>query len=90
MCSLARAAPPSRGPQNGETVFIELTLDGCVGRRRVCLRACDKVTLADGLATERRTYVDPLSLIAALLRTPRLWVSVLRWQLDETAGRRTA
>jgi hypothetical protein len=73
---------------NGETVFIELTLDGRVGRRRVCLRACDRVTLADGLATDRRTYVDPLPLIAAVLRTPRLWVSVLRWQLDEAMGRR--
>ena len=72
---------------NGETVFIELTLDGRVGRRRVCLRACDKVTLADGLATERRTYVDPLPLIAAVVRSPRLRVSVLRWRLDEAAGR---
>lgn len=74
---------------NDDTVFIDLTLDGRVGRRRVCLRACDRVTLADGLAIERRTYVDPLPLIAAVLRTPRLWVSVLRWQLDEIKGWRT-
>ena len=72
---------------NGETVFIELTLDGRVGRSRVSLRACDRLTRADGLATERRTYVDPLPLIGAVVRTPRLWVSVLRWQLDEIASR---
>ena len=75
---------------SGETVFIELALDGRVGRHRVCLRACDRVTLADGgLATDRRTYFDPLPLIAAVLRTPRLWLPVLRWQLDEARGGRT-
>lgn len=72
---------------NGETVFVELTLDARVGRRRVRLRACDKLTLAEGLAKERRTYVDPLLLIAAVVRSPRLRVSVLRWRLDEAAGR---
>jgi hypothetical protein len=67
-----------------DTVFIELTIDGRVGRRPIRLRACDRVRLADGLATDRHTYVDPLPLIAAVVRTPRLWWPALRWQLAET------
>lgn len=56
-----------------DTVFIELAIDGRVGRRAIRLRACDRVTLADGLVTERQTYFDPLPLIAAVVRAPRLW-----------------
>jgi hypothetical protein len=73
----------------GDTIFIELAVEGRVGRRRVCLRACDRVTLVDGFAADRQSYLDPLPLIAAVLCTPRLWWPALRWQLDEAIRSRT-
>lgn len=71
-----------------DTVFIELTLHAHVGRHHVTLRACDRVVLSDGVAAERHTYFDPLPLLGAVLRTPRLWWPVLRQQTEELIGRR--
>lgn len=70
----------------GDTLFIEMVLDARVGRRPIQLRACDRVRLVDGMASDRETYFDPLPLLAAVLRSPQLWVTALRAQVA-TIGR---
>lgn len=52
-----------------DTVFIELTLHARVGRRPIRLRACDRIVLSGGVATERHTYFDPLPLLGVFGRT---------------------
>ena len=58
---------------SGDTVYVELSLAGTVGKRSVAMRSCDRITLSDGVATERVAYVDPLPLLAAIARAPRVW-----------------
>jgi hypothetical protein len=65
----------------GDTLYIGLRIRGTVGRRRVTLRTCDRVTLRDGLAIERVAHVDPLPLLAAIALSPRLWPRFVRQQL---------
>jgi hypothetical protein len=72
---------------SGDTVYIELRLDGTVGRQRVTMHTCDRVKLRDGVAIERVAYIDPTPLIAAIARTPRAWARFIRQQLS--ARRRT-
>jgi ketosteroid isomerase-like protein len=69
-----------RWAARGDEVFIELTVIGTIGRRRVRMRACDRVTLRDGMAIERESHADPTPLLAALVRTPRAWPRFLRTQ----------
>jgi ketosteroid isomerase-like protein len=69
-----------RWAARGDEVFIELTVIGTVGRRRVRMRACDRFTLRDGVAIERESHVDPAPLLAAVARTPRAWPRFLRTQ----------
>src|SRR4051794_29981619 len=59
-----------RWAARGDVVFIELTLHGTLGGRPISFRACDRITLRDGLAIERESYTDPLQLMAAALRRP--------------------
>jgi hypothetical protein len=61
-----------------DTLYIELTLRGSLGRRSFSLRACDRITLRDGLAVERESYFDPAPLLAAIAATPRAWPRFLR------------
>jgi ketosteroid isomerase-like protein len=70
-----------RWAARGDDVFIELTVIGTVGRRLVRMRACDRVTLRDGLAIERESHTDPTPLVLAALRTPRAWLPLVRGQL---------
>lgn len=70
-----------------DTLFIETVLEPRAGRRRVHLRACDRVRLVNGLATDRHTYFDPLPLLGAATHTPRLWWPLLRRQIAETLER---
>lgn len=72
----------------GDIVFIELHVTGTVGGRSVLLRVCDQVTLADGLALERFSYVNPLPPLSAVLRAPRLWPRIARWHLTELKHQR--
>jgi hypothetical protein len=65
----------------GDTVYIELRLQGTVGRRAVILRSCDRVTLRHGRAVERVAYLDPGPLLTAVAMSPRAWPRVLRQQL---------
>jgi len=69
-----------RWAARGDEVFIELTVIGTVGRRRVRMRACDRFTLRDGVAIERESHADPAPLLAAMARTPRAWPRFLRTQ----------
>jgi hypothetical protein len=41
---------------------------------------CDRVTLRDGLVTERESYFDPGPLVAAIAKTPRAWPKFARFQ----------
>jgi ketosteroid isomerase-like protein len=69
-----------RWAARGDDVFIELTVIGTVGRHPVRMRACDRVTLRDGVAIERESHADPTPLLAAVARTPRAWPRFLRTQ----------
>jgi SnoaL-like domain len=72
---------------SGDTIYIELRLEGTVGRQRVTMHTCDRVKLRDGVAIERVAHVDPTPLVAAIARTPRAWPRFIREQLS--ARRRT-
>jgi len=69
-----------RWAARGEELFIEMTLHGTLGGRRLSWRVCDRVTLRDGVAVERESYFDSLPLLAAVLRAPRAWPRYLRVQ----------
>ena len=70
-----------RWAADGDTVYIELRLEGTVGGRHVTMRTCDRVTLRDGRASERVAYVDPSPLLSAIARSPRVWPRAIRRQL---------
>ena len=65
----------------GDTIYIELKLDGTVGRQRFTIHSCDRIVLRDGKAVERFAYLDATPLIKAVLRSPRSWPKFLRTQL---------
>jgi ketosteroid isomerase-like protein len=67
-----------RWAARGDSVYIELTLSGTLARLPVSWRACDRITLRDGMAVERESYFDPLPLLLAAARTPRVWPRFLR------------
>jgi ketosteroid isomerase-like protein len=64
----------------GDTAMIAVRLEGTLGGRPFSFRAVDRVTLRDGVATERETYLDPLPLLAAVLTRPRSWPAFARLQ----------
>ncbi len=68
------------------TIYIELTLHGTIGRRAISFRACDRISLRDGVAVERESYFDPSAILAALARSPRSWPRFLRVQLARMTG----
>src|SRR5687767_7942165 len=53
-----------RWAAEGDLIYIELTLRGKLGGRPARFESCDVVTLRDGLAVERKAYVDPVPLLA--------------------------
>jgi ketosteroid isomerase-like protein len=65
----------------GEMIYIELRLEGTVGRRRFQMRTCDRITLRDGKAVERIAYLDATPLLTAVLRSPRSWPRFVRMRL---------
>ena len=78
-----------RWAARGDDVFIELTVIGTIGGRTVRMRACDRVTLRDGIAVERESHADPTPLLLAVARSPRTWPRFLRMQARlRLAGRR--
>jgi ketosteroid isomerase-like protein len=66
---------------SGDVVYIELRLEGTVGRRAFTIHTCDRITLRDGKAVERVAYLDPAPLVKAVARSPRAWPRFLRTQL---------
>ena len=75
---------------SGDVIYIELRLEGTVGRRRFTMHTCDRVTLRDGKAVERVAHLDATPLVLAVARTPRAWPQLLRIQLRNARRRRSA
>ncbi len=63
------------------TIYIEFTLHGTIGRRHSSFRACDRLSMRDGVAVERESYFDPAPLLSAVLRSPSAWPRFIRLQL---------
>lgn len=83
------SAEVERWAVKGEEAFIEITLRGTLGGRAVAWRACDRITVRDGLALERETYFDPSPLLVAIARTPRAWPRFAALQIKSRAGARS-
>ncbi len=66
---------------SGDIVYIELRLEGTIGRRRFTMQTCDRITLRDGKASERFAYLDATPLIKAVALSPRSWPKFLKIQL---------
>jgi ketosteroid isomerase-like protein len=65
----------------GDVAYIELRLEGTVGRRKFTMHTCDRVKIRDGRAVERFAYLDAAPLIKAVLASPRSWPTFIRSQL---------
>jgi ketosteroid isomerase-like protein len=65
----------------GDVVYIELRLEGTVGKRAFTMHTCDRVTLRDGRAVERIAYLDPAPLLKAVALSPRSWPRFIRAQV---------
>jgi SnoaL-like protein len=65
----------------GDTIYIELRLEGSVAGRAVTMHTCDRITLRNGVATERVAHLDPTPMVAAIARTPRSWPQFVRQQI---------
>jgi ketosteroid isomerase-like protein len=64
-----------------DRIYIELRLEGTVGKRPVTIRTCDRITLRDGRVVERVAHLDSTPLLAAVALTPRVWPRAIRQQL---------
>jgi hypothetical protein len=62
-------------------LVISIRLRGTLGRRPLDWISSDHIRLEGGLARERVAYFDPLPLVAAVLRSPRLWPRFAALQL---------
>jgi ketosteroid isomerase-like protein len=71
-------AEVERWAASGDALYIELTLSGMMAGTPLRWRACDRITLRDGVAVERESYFDPLPLLLAVIKTPRAWPGYLR------------
>lgn len=70
-----------------DTAFIELTLSGTLGGRPISWRVCDRISLRDGKAIERESYLDPTPVLLAVLTRPRAWLPFLRARAKDLAAR---
>jgi ketosteroid isomerase-like protein len=75
---------------SGDTVYIELRLEGTIGRRSFEMHTCDRIKLRDGKATERFAYLDPTPLLKAMLASPRTWPKFVRIQMRSRRRARKA
>jgi hypothetical protein len=62
-------------------LVVKLHLHGTIGRRPVEWITSDHIVLEDGLVRERVAHFDPLPLVAAVLRSPRVWPRFAALQL---------
>jgi ketosteroid isomerase-like protein len=65
----------------GDLVYIELRLEGTIGRRRFTMDTCDRIRLRDGKAVERVAYLDPAPLLKAVASSPLSWPRFIHAQL---------
>jgi ketosteroid isomerase-like protein len=65
----------------GDRVYIELRLEGTIGRRPFTMHTCDRIVLRDAKAVERIAYLDPAPLLKAMALSPRSWPGFIRAQL---------
>ena len=65
---------------DGDTIWIELEIEGTLGGRPVTIETIDRITLHEGRAIERRAFLDPLPLLGAVLTRPRAWPRFARTQ----------
>jgi SnoaL-like domain len=61
-----------------DCAYIEMTLRGTLGGRRIAWRVCDRASLREGLVVERESYFDPTPLLRAILTRPRAWPALAR------------
>jgi ketosteroid isomerase-like protein len=66
---------------DGDVVYIELRLEGTIGRTPFTMHSCDRIKLRDGKATERFAYLDATPLVKAVALSPRSWPKFLKTQL---------
>ena len=66
---------------DGDVAYIELRLEGTVGRTPFRMHTCDRIKLRDGKAVERVAYLDAAPLLKAVARSPRAWPKFLKTQL---------
>jgi ketosteroid isomerase-like protein len=72
---------------DGDVIFVEITLRGRVGGRELRLPVVDRVTLREGLAAERMSFLDPAPMRAAVAMSPGAWPTFLKIQASRLAGR---
>ena len=72
---------------NGDVVFIEFTLEGTIGGRRIRVPAVDRFTFRDGLVSERVAHFDPTPMLLGVATSPRSWPRFVRLQASQIAGR---
>ncbi len=65
-----------------DVVFIESRCAATLGRRTVTFDVCDRFVVTDGQIVERRSFSDPLGVIAATLRTPSSWPRAMRARVN--------
>jgi hypothetical protein len=65
---------------DGDTIWIELEIEGTLAGRPVTIETVDRITLHEGRAIERRAFLDPLPLLGAVLTRPRAWPRFARAQ----------
>ncbi len=66
-----------RWAADGDVVFIEFTLSGKFGGRKLSWPAVDRFFLRDGLIAERVNYADGGKLFVEILKRPRGWRRLL-------------
>jgi SnoaL-like protein len=67
-------------------VLIDLALRGTVAGKPVELVTCDRVVIRDGLMVARHARMDPLPLVRAALRSPRVARRMLRPRASRPAS----
>jgi ketosteroid isomerase-like protein len=65
----------------GDTVYIELRLEGSIRGRPIVMHTCDRIKLLEGKAVERFAYLDPAPLLKAVALSPRSWPGFIRTQI---------
>ena len=62
----------------GNVLYVDFVLKGTVGGKPIAWRACDRITIEDGLLLERESYFDGMALLGQLLARPRAWPAIAR------------